>query len=113
MHAWLEGEFEMRKLGMMFAVAAILPLAGCQGVASHVSGIIYLDSKGPITAQGTIGAKSGKACAQTILSLIGQGDASIEAAAANGGIKTVTTVDYHATNLLGIIGTFCTVVRGN
>jgi hypothetical protein len=103
----------MRKLGALIATAAILPLAGCQGVASHVSGIIYLDAKGPITAQGTIGAKSGKACAQTILSLLGQGDASIEAAAANGGIKTVTTVDYHATNLLGIIGTFCTVVRGN
>jgi hypothetical protein len=106
-------EIEMRKLGVWLAVAACLPLVGCMGVASPAIGVLYADVKGPITANGTIGAKSGKACAQSILTLIAQGDASIEAAAANGGIKSVTTVDHHTTNLLGIIGTFCTVVRGN
>ena len=94
-------------------MAAWLPLMGCMAVSAPARGILYTDMKGPITANGTIGAKSGKACAQSILGLIAQGDASIEAAAANGGIKSVTTVDHHSTNLVGIIGTFCTVVRGN
>jgi hypothetical protein len=107
------GENEMKKIGVLLAIAACLPLAGCISVDTPARGILYTDVKGPIGANGTIGAKSGKACSQAILGLIAQGDSSIEAAAANGGIKSVTTVDHHTTNLLGIIGTFCTVVRGN
>jgi len=64
-------------------------------------------------ADGKIGAKEGKACAESILGLIARGDASIEAAAKEGGITTVTTVSHHTTNMLGIIGEFCTIVHGS
>ena len=47
-----------------------------------------------------------------MLGLFADGDASIEKAKANGGIQEVTSVDYHATSMLGIVAEFCTIVRG-
>lgn len=39
--------------------------------------------------------------------------ASIEAAKWAGGIQEVASVDHRTTNLLGIVGDFCTIVTGN
>ena len=103
----------MRKLGGLIVLAACLPLAGCLSVSTPAIGILFTDVKYGGDAEGAIGAKEGKACAQSILGLIAQGDASIEAAAKNGGIKTVTTVDHSAKNMLGIIGDYCTIVHGS
>lgn len=97
------------------AVAAVVLLGttGCIAVATPAVGLIYTDVKGPIEGEGNIGSKEGKACARSILGLVARGDASIEAAAAQGGIETVTTVSHHTNNVLGIVGKFCTVVRGS
>ena len=57
--------------------------------------------------------KIGKASANSILSLIATGDASLEKAIQNGGIKTVKWVDYQADNFLGIYGTYTTTVYGD
>ena len=59
------------------------------------------------------GAKEGQACAQSILGLVAQGDASIKAAAKAGGITKIDSVDHYSRNLLGIIADFCTIVRGS
>ncbi len=61
---------------------------------------------------GALGAKEGKACAQSILGLVAQGDASIKAAAQQGGITKVSSVDHYTKNMLGVIGEYCTIVRG-
>ena len=61
---------------------------------------------------GSLGSKEGKACAQSILGLVAQGDASIKAAAAEGGITKVSSVDHYTRNMLGVIGEYCTIVRG-
>ena len=103
----------MRKLGVVLAMAVVLPLAGCFSVASPAVGTLFADVKwdGGV-ANGPIGSKTGTACAKSFFGFFAQGDASIEAAAKNGGIKTVTSVDHHTKNLIGI-GDYCTVVRGN
>ena len=97
----------------ILALVLIAPLAGCQGVPSVAAGALFADVHNPGDAEGAVGGKKGEACATSYLMLVGVGDASIATAAANGGIKTVTNVDSHTTNLLGIIGKFCTIAYGN
>lgn len=98
---------------VVLGLAGIATLSGCLAVDSPARGILFTEVRGPIGASGPIGAKEGKACAQAILGLVASGDASIQAAAAAGGIKNVTTVDHYSKNMLGIIGDYCTIVRGN
>ncbi|MCX5695042.1 MAG: TRL-like family protein [Candidatus Omnitrophica bacterium] len=57
--------------------------------------------------------KIGKAQASSILCLVATGDASLEKAIQNGGIKTVKYVDYHVDNFLGIYGTYTTTAYGD
>ncbi len=107
----------MRKflgLGLLLAAGGLMLVnAGCMYVASPAVGFIYTDVKGPIGAtSATAATKEGTACAQSILGWVATGDASIAAAKASGGITEVSSVDHHTTNILGIIGTFCTVVKG-
>ena len=97
----------------ILALVLIAPFVGCQAVPSVAGGAFYADVHNPGDAEGAVGGKKGEACAKSYFGLVGMGDASIATAAANGGIKTVTNVDSHTTNLLGIIGTFCTIVTGN
>lgn len=99
-----------------YVAGALLPLflAACQPVAAPLIGTLYMEMKGPITAtEATSATKQGRACAQTVLGLVATGDASIEAAARSGGIKQIVTVDHESKHILGIVGTFCTIVRGN
>lgn len=76
-------------------------------------GIIYNETKyGYIATTESSATKEGKACAQTIMGLVATGDASITAAKAAGGITTVSHIDYSAKSILGIIGDWCTIVKG-
>jgi hypothetical protein len=97
----------------LLALAAALALAGCISVATPAIGLLYTDVDGPVDAGDTVGTKEGRACAQTLLGLIATGDASIKAAAAAGGITKIASVDHHSRNVLGILGEFCTIVRGS
>ena len=85
---------------------------GCQSVYSPAAGAIWLDVKGPIDAGDKVGAKEGRACAQSILGVFATGDASIKAAAAAGGITRIDSVDHHSTWKL-VMGEYCTIVRGS
>ena len=68
----------------------------------------------PVNATGlTIGDKVGTAKATGYLGILFfDADASIRAAAKNGGITRVSTVDIKQTSLLGIIVTYETIVTG-
>lgn len=91
----------------------LLSLIGCQPVASPLMGWIYNDTKyGDIATTSVNATKEGTACAQTILGAWATGDASIAAAKAAGGITEVSFVDHSAKSILGIIGTWCTIVKG-
>ncbi len=94
--------------------AAILLLSACQPVAAPIMGVILLDTKyGDSVTPAAAATKEGKACSKSILGLVGTGDASLEAAKANGGITTVSHVDHSANSILGIVAEWCTIVRGN
>ena len=94
--------------------AVAFSLAACQIVASPVVGTTFNETKyGNIATAETATTKEGKACATSILGWIAQGDASIVAAKANGGVTKVTSVDHYAKNILGIFGEWCTIVKGN
>lgn len=82
-------------------------------MASPVPGFIMSDVHWDGDAEGSLGTKEGKACAKTILGWIASGDASIKAAAMNGGIRKVTRVDHHSKHFLGIQGEYCTIVGGD
>jgi hypothetical protein len=76
-------------------------------------GIIFNDTKfGYLATSNSTVTKEGKACAQTIMGLVATGDASISAAKAAGGITEVAHVDHTAHSVVGIIGDFCTIVKG-
>jgi hypothetical protein len=101
----------LRIIGVM-SLGAIM-LTGCQPVASPLMGVFFNDTKfGYIATSNTDAPKEGKACAQTIMGLVAQGDASIAAAKAAGGITEVAHVDHSAHSILGIVADFCTIVKG-
>lgn len=92
---------------------SVIILTGCQPVASPLMGIIFNDTKyGYIATTDTDATKEGKACAQSIMGLVAQGDASISAAKAAGGITQVAHIDYTAHSILGVVADFCTIVKG-
>jgi hypothetical protein len=103
----------MNKLALALIGVGFLGLTACQPVASPLMGVLYNETKyGYIATTNTNATKEGKACAQTIMGLVATGDASIAAAKANGGITEVSHIDYSAKSVLGIIGDWCTIVKG-
>ncbi len=103
-----------RVIMLMVAVVFAFSISACAvGMGGPVTGLIYKNSAGPYQATtNNIGSKRGEATAQSILGLIGVGDASIEKAAKNGGIQKIATVDQKSTNFLGIFATSTTIVTG-
>ena len=98
-------------VAMVLFVAVLL--AGC--ATPYPMGAIYTEIKAPV-ASGNGGLsynKVGVAKSISVLGLVATGDASIKAAAANGGIRTVKYVDYDAKNILGIYGEYTTTVYGD
>jgi hypothetical protein len=95
--------------------AAALTLASCAPiVASPMLGTTFNETKyGNIATDESVATKEGKACGTSILGAVAQGDASIIAAKANGGITKVSSVDHYAKSILGIYGEWCTIVKGN
>lgn len=68
----------------------------------------------PVSATGKIdGAKTGTATATNVLGFWISNNASIRAAAANGGITHVSTVDVETTNYLWVVHVYKTVVVGD
>jgi hypothetical protein len=102
-----------RVLVVGLALAGMMGLSGCLAVSTPALGVLYAEVWHGGDAEGGIGAKEGKSCAQSILGLVATGDASVKAAAAAGGIKNVTRVDHYSKNILGILGEYCTIVGGS
>jgi len=97
-------------------VSLAVGLSGCMIVESPIRGVvgtevIWGDVAGKSAEPGT--TKVGKACAESILGLLARGDASVRAAKQNGEISNVSSIDHSARNFFGIVGEWCTIVRGN
>lgn len=106
----------MKKLVLGLCGMAGLMVTGCGVVGTPINGSLYADIKYPSYYAGADklgpGHKTGKAEAQGVLGIVAMGDASVAAACKAGGIKNIATVDTHATNLLGILQTYTTIVTG-
>lgn len=89
-------------------------LSGCaMSMNTPVSGFIYTEAKGAINASANdLGSKIGTSCASSILGWVGMGDASISAAANEGKITKISSVDSDNFNVLGLYAKNCTIVRG-
>jgi hypothetical protein len=109
-----EEESMMRSVGCLAALAiAVVGLNGCVAVATPAVGVLFTDVKyGDTATTSTSATREGKACAQSILAMVATGDASIAAAKANGGVTEVSYVDHTAHSILGIVGEWCTIVKG-
>jgi hypothetical protein len=101
--------FMFKPLVLVLSCAVLF--AGCAvGHGPVVAPITIV--KGPVSAgPATTGAKVGRAEAWGI-PLFATGDASISAAAKNGGISQIHHVDHETLNILGIYARFTTVVYG-
>ncbi len=75
-------------------------------------GSIYTSVILPEAASSAKGNKIGMSKATSVFGLFATGDASIETAKRNGGITKVATVDKKSENILGLIGTYTTIVTG-
>jgi hypothetical protein len=108
----------MRTRCVLGAMSLVVALGGCMIVESPIRGVVGTEVIWGDVATGkpsspTAGAiKEGKACAESILGLMARGDASVRAAKENGGITEVTGIDHSARNFFGVVGEWCTLVRG-
>ncbi len=98
-------------LGLVGVVAL---MSGCYTMPNApVMAPIVVDEKGPVAgfSNDTAATKVGKAEAEGIL-IFATGDASIQAAANNGGISEIHHVDSEVLNVLGIYSRNQTIVYG-
>lgn len=92
---------------------AAFTLSSCGGLNTRPIGTVYADVADPVAATSSSGARVGEATSTSYLGVVALGDSSIEAAKRNGGISSVSSVDVKRKNILGIITSYTTVVRGN
>jgi len=105
------------KLGFkaMIVAVSLSTLAVLTGCATSVPlGLVYTSAQLPVTV-GTGDmkfSKKGEAKCQSILGLFASGDASINAACAEAKITKVAWVNQEVVNVLGVYGSYKTVVFG-
>lgn len=89
-----------------FYVAPVIPPTG--GLFSQISAPLDVDLD-----KTELGSKQGSASTVAVLGLIAFGDASTQAAAQNGGLRTINHADYAFLNVLGVFQQFTTTVYGD
>ena len=100
---------------LLIALVSSFFLTGC--IFAPVvppKGLLYTDQKAPLMPIPTpiVGDAEGTSSTHTILFLVAFGDGSIDAAAKNGGITTITHLDYEFENYLGIYQRYTTIAKG-
>ncbi|MDR0291892.1 MAG: TRL-like family protein [Elusimicrobium sp.] len=100
----------MKKVLALTAVAVML--TACTMPASYLGGALIAQTVEPTLVTPNTGTKTGKACGKNYLGIFSSGDMSVEAAKANGKIKTVASVDREVKNML-VVAEVCTVVTGS
>ena len=100
----------MKKLFDAIAVVAVLSLSSC-AYAPYAG--LYHNVLTPVTAtSNVVGTKVGKASATNVLGIVATGDASINAAAKDAGIKKISHVDQEEVSVLGLFSKVTTFVYG-
>ena len=91
----------------------VLALTAC--ATPYPIGSIMTDITLPVqvTSNDGTSSKVGEANCKSYFAMFASGDCSIDAAKKNGGITKVHHADWHAKNLLGIIGNYKLMVYGD
>ena len=103
----------MKKIIVLLSAAiTLLLLAGC--ATTYPVGVIYTNVKLPVTATMNKGkpTKAGTSQSKSFVGMVATGDSSIDKAVRDGNITQVQYVDWHAENVLGFLGTYETLVKG-
>ena len=101
----------MQKFFVLFGLA--LTLSSCASAPSKLGHSLVSDIREPALITGnTGGSKEGIACGKNILGIYATGDISIEAAAKNGKITKINTVNTTIENAF-FTSKVCTIVTGN
>jgi hypothetical protein len=108
----------MRNAVALVAASMFLLFAGtgCTMTAAPINGSLFVSGLKSPVAVGDNSAgfsKTGRATATGVLGIVVDGDCSIEAAMADGGINRIHHVDSEITNILGVYGVYTTVVHGD
>ena len=105
----------MRKKLSFLALVLLLGVATSGCATALPTGAFYTEVGFPgAVGDGSMNySKVGTATSTSYFALIATGDASIQAAAENGGVKDIKYVDYSVKNILGFIGEYTTTVYGN
>lgn len=102
----------MKKILLLGAVVALMSSCATIGTPAGI-GVFYTDVQAAGTAtSNALGEKVGTSKATNILGLFSTGDASIQTAAKNAGIKKISHVDQNYKSFLGIFGTYEIFVYG-
>lgn len=99
----------------VFMMISVLMLGSCVSMPlkSPVLGAVYTKvNSAEMVTSNSLGKKTGKTCARSILGLIATGDASIQTAARNANISKISHVDSEIESILGVLVEHCTVVYG-
>lgn len=91
--------------------------SGCAGLVYQNRGVsdaalFASSSANEKVTENSVSTKSGKACSRSILGWVTTGDASAGAAAEDGGITKIATVDNEYSSILGLFASYCVVVTG-
>ncbi|MCA8959601.1 MAG: TRL-like family protein [Planctomycetes bacterium] len=107
------------RFALALCCAGVLALTGCAGMhgapVTPAPGFIYTNYKAPLDADfdaTRLGSKMGSSEVTNYLGAVALGDASIKAAAMNGGLTTVNHADYEVFSVLGIYSRFKVTVYG-
>ena len=97
---------------LVLALSCAALITGCALAHGPVVAPVTINMKGPVSAgPANTGSKMGRAEAWGIV-VFATGDASISAAAKNGGITRIHHVDHETMNILGFYAKYTTIVYG-
>ncbi len=94
------------------AATSLFFLSGCVMTPYPVSGAWTQDVRVTLDGKIATGSKEGQACATSYAGVYAFGDASVKAAAAEGGITRVQSVEAVVNSRI-FMATYCTIVRGS
>lgn len=107
---------QSRKFLSLFFATSFLGQMSCASLAlqTRAHGILYADATMAASAtQNSLGIRQGQACAHSVFGLVTWGDGGVAAAAKNGAIDNIASVDERSVSVLGIYAKACSIVSGS
>ncbi len=104
-----------KKIGLIALGGSFMLLAGCLTAPFQPPVGLFSDIEAPLSidhSKTAVTSKKGESSAMCILGLVAVGDASTQAAAQNGRLKTIHHLDYKYLNVFGIYQSTTVVAYG-